>query len=359
VNVRDFGALGNGSHNDQPNIQNAINALPVTGGDVVFPTGNYVINSTITVGNGSTTQFSSRYGVRLKGVGVNTATKQFAGYANTNNVRLTWGGTAGGTMVSVLGPLQGWGIESMTFECAGTGAGNGLLLTSAAYGESRSLNFNGCTIAGVNSTTWATFTNAGGADFGSIGNTFTNTFLNVPNVANAAGIVLDGQSGTANTDYATFINTSLQLFPGSTVVNYGVWLRATDSDIFVNLHIFSGGNPSRAIAFDYTNTAGGGVAGTGGSVWPASVMFFGADSPAIVNVGTPGANPAGDDLANFFYGRQQGNGALCPQLDNVGCMAPNSIVMAPGGNLGQQTGVSCSGAPTSSFTSYNGIVTHC
>ncbi len=47
LSVRAFGATGDGVTDDQPAIQDAIDALPVTGGSVYFPPGEYKINSTI------------------------------------------------------------------------------------------------------------------------------------------------------------------------------------------------------------------------------------------------------------------------------------------------------------------------
>jgi hypothetical protein len=48
INVKDYGATGNGTTDDTAAIQNAINALP-NGGAVWFPTGLYKITSTISV----------------------------------------------------------------------------------------------------------------------------------------------------------------------------------------------------------------------------------------------------------------------------------------------------------------------
>lgn len=42
VNVRDYGALGNGTHNDTTNIQNAETAIAKTGGRLYFPPGLYI-----------------------------------------------------------------------------------------------------------------------------------------------------------------------------------------------------------------------------------------------------------------------------------------------------------------------------
>lgn len=47
VNVKDYGAIGNGTADDTTSIQNAINALQ-PGGIVFFPTGTYKVSSTLT-----------------------------------------------------------------------------------------------------------------------------------------------------------------------------------------------------------------------------------------------------------------------------------------------------------------------
>ena len=44
-NVKDYGAVGNGSTNDLTAIQNALNA----GGKIFFPNGTYKVNGTLTL----------------------------------------------------------------------------------------------------------------------------------------------------------------------------------------------------------------------------------------------------------------------------------------------------------------------
>jgi len=48
-NVKDYGALGNGTKDDSDSIQNAINAAGVAGGTVYFPVGDYLITKTLTI----------------------------------------------------------------------------------------------------------------------------------------------------------------------------------------------------------------------------------------------------------------------------------------------------------------------
>ncbi|AUX42640.1 uncharacterized protein SOCE26_040730 [Sorangium cellulosum] len=66
-NVMDFGALGNGSHDDQPNIMDAIEAAEAAGGGIVyFPKGIYAIRATVRVkGNGVILQGDGRNSVIL------------------------------------------------------------------------------------------------------------------------------------------------------------------------------------------------------------------------------------------------------------------------------------------------------
>lgn len=49
LNVIDFGAIGNGTNNDQPAIQATINALPPRGGEVYIPEGNYLLNGLLRI----------------------------------------------------------------------------------------------------------------------------------------------------------------------------------------------------------------------------------------------------------------------------------------------------------------------
>ena len=49
-NVKDYGATGDGSTDDKAAIQAAINAVPSTGGTVVFPAGKYKLGSSLTIG---------------------------------------------------------------------------------------------------------------------------------------------------------------------------------------------------------------------------------------------------------------------------------------------------------------------
>lgn len=67
LNVKDFGAKGNGVEDDTAAIQAAINATsPTIGGVVLFPPGRYLVSSTLTVNNPNVTIMgASMWGVQI------------------------------------------------------------------------------------------------------------------------------------------------------------------------------------------------------------------------------------------------------------------------------------------------------
>lgn len=117
VNIKRFGAKGDGVTDDTVAIQNAINSLSV-GGIVLFPQGDYVISSTLIVNKP----------IKLVGEGRGDDSN------NTNSSglgvsRLKWQGASGGTMVSFVSAtpnhyLFDCGVEKLSlngFELAGIG----------------------------------------------------------------------------------------------------------------------------------------------------------------------------------------------------------------------------------------------
>lgn len=75
LNVKDWGAIGNGTANDSTGIQAAINAANAFGGTVYFPPGTYMIGTVLSLGstsNGVTLQGSGKYTTILRAMSTNT-----------------------------------------------------------------------------------------------------------------------------------------------------------------------------------------------------------------------------------------------------------------------------------------------
>jgi pectate lyase-like protein len=72
VSVKEFGAYGNGIHDDTAAIQNAINFIAPTGGTVFFPAGTYNVSSELQV---------TTFGVKLSGAGSGSGEKSVTLFA--------------------------------------------------------------------------------------------------------------------------------------------------------------------------------------------------------------------------------------------------------------------------------------
>src|SRR5712664_2152740 len=226
INITDapYNADPTGSADSTTAIQNAINALPVTGGDINGPCGTYKISSTVTIGNGTTVAASTRYGVRLIGIGGAglPVAQMFTGFPTTPCVVFKWAGGAS-PMLQINGPLQGFGIQNIAFD--GNSASNrAIQVVSAQFGDSANLNFSNFTDTGLYLTTLASFS-TGNAD--TLHNSWRNITVMVPAASGAKGIVLTGgNTGQSNTDYNTFINTTIVQ---GNAANFGIYHQLADS----------------------------------------------------------------------------------------------------------------------------------
>lgn len=113
VNVKQFGAVGDGVSDDTAAIQAASNKGSIK---VFFPAGNYKITSTINIGNGTSTAVSTINGIEFEGSGAGITAAEFGPPGAT--VSLTWAGAVSGTMVSIKGPIYGVNITGIMLDCA-------------------------------------------------------------------------------------------------------------------------------------------------------------------------------------------------------------------------------------------------
>jgi polygalacturonase len=108
LNVKNFGAMGNGVTDDTAAIQAAINALPATGGTVVVPNGTYMINALKAINLRSHVRLSMWGSAYLKAI-PNSASRYWVVKAwNVNNVEIV-GGNVIGERSQHLGTTGEWG----------------------------------------------------------------------------------------------------------------------------------------------------------------------------------------------------------------------------------------------------------
>lgn len=111
VNVRNFGAMGNGVTDDTAAFQAAINALPASGGVVVVPTGTYMIDATKSINMRSNTRLSMWGGAVLQAIPNNASFAAVVKAWNVSNVEIL-GGKIEGERNQHLGTNgMGYGIS--------------------------------------------------------------------------------------------------------------------------------------------------------------------------------------------------------------------------------------------------------
>ena len=94
INVKDYGALGNGSGNDATAIQQAIDSLPEAGGTIYIPEGTYSMRSPLTIENNNIfLKGDGRNKTRLK---FNYNQKALAAIIFTKNDATGWKNIVGG-----------------------------------------------------------------------------------------------------------------------------------------------------------------------------------------------------------------------------------------------------------------------
>ena len=108
LNVRNFGAMGNGVTDDTAAIQAAVNALPASGGTIVVPAGTYMINALKAVNLRSHTRLLLDTGATLAAI-PNSAERYWVVRAwNLNNVEIE-GGSVVGERTHHRGTTGEWG----------------------------------------------------------------------------------------------------------------------------------------------------------------------------------------------------------------------------------------------------------
>jgi Pectate lyase superfamily protein len=109
VNVKEFGATGNGVTNDTASIQEAINEVGGTGGTVYVPDGTYRIDAVTSLNLKSNMTFRMMYGAILKAIPNNNGGQfHIIRMDNVTNVNVV-GGTVKGERASHLGTTGEWG----------------------------------------------------------------------------------------------------------------------------------------------------------------------------------------------------------------------------------------------------------
>lgn len=335
-NVKFYGAIGNGSADDTTAIQAAISAIPVTGGVVYLPAGNYKITSTLTIGNGTSSTISTTNGVVFEGDATgSTADETNAGLYGT---KLLWYGAAGQYMLKVNGPIGSVEIRNIYGECkASTNAASGFLYVMHAYWSTfeNLVAYNYATAA---FTITAYNSMAGPAALGQGAN--HNTWSRVRAYGSGAGAsaygLVVGPTTTGSSPHLDVAGNSFNacLFVGG-ASGYGIQLNFTDNDSFLETSGTVQVVPP---------------SGTSGSAYPAETAFY--NCPVMSTTVTGTWAPA-SSAGLFFWPLPIADGESVPS--NAYISGITSAGVPFGGFPGGMTSVVTVGICTETFSA--GILT--
>jgi hypothetical protein len=257
--VTQYGALCNGTTNDAPAIQNAINAAQTAGGGlIVFPPGK-------------TCDISSTLNITANNVildcpsGSNNPNTNGPFIFGTSGCALKWTGAAAGAMVGIVAPsgstsdlpLQGDGAIGMTFNGNGGLAGDGLFMQTLDAGlflNDAFYNFSGSTTIelGTITVTNSNFNTQATAD--SQWNLFDGIYIQ--NYIGAGGVTASPSSGmtfdayagggalTVNASLNTVRNVDMGLGAGAT----GIVMKG-DTNRFYNIVISAFASTAPSVDF--------------------------------------------------------------------------------------------------------------
>ncbi|RWM26885.1 hypothetical protein [Mesorhizobium sp.] len=313
VFVKWFGALGDGTTDDITPINKAILALPVIGGRVIFDALTYRTSGPIIIGDGTSSTFSTRYGVSLVGANVPIDPPVWSAYPQATGTKIKIDNVTG-AIVDVRGPLRGWGVSNMVLQ--GNALTNyGIKAMSAGFGRVENVSIYSCQSDGVHLNCYST---ASFAPTTQNVNTervhFQNVFIFNGGSSGCAGVRLAGASdGTSSTCFCSFDTLDIVMGTAS-VQQYGVYLAVADTNIFTNAHIYGTSHAtSVAVVADYSFNA----------TFPSANYFFGLDPAlqgglAFATNGTPGPN----SKLNRVYGCSDLNG---PTILSLGFAADMQV----------------------------------
>lgn len=326
-NVKDFGAIGDGASHplseryatfaeaqaDYPHaaaltdeidwaaIQGAINALPVNGGTIYFPTGDYAVNRTVSVGDGTSVSRSTTAGIKLIGIaggGVGLGERGAPLYG----ARLLWTGATSTTaaVLRINGPIHSCVFEDFLIDGA----------DKAGYGvEAAHLyqcRFTNVQVERYTTRGWYLHVYAAAQPFGVtqgfMENLFTQCTARDPaSTAAETGFYLDG-------DDANNIGFSRNIFIGCTTLiggnagTRGFYLGFVDNNTFIECFT----------AWSAAATSGVGVYFNQGANlnMPQENMFY--NSPIVGGVG--GTSGTG---CNMFFGYPLADAEPVPTIANI------------------------------------------
>lgn len=329
INALDYGLVCDNFTDNHAAIEAAIAACPTHGCIVEIPftgDGKCKITGDIDIGDGSVSAQSTRHGVTLRGVAWSGNTSEMT-VASQKGIQIVWGGAAGGTMLSINGPIMGVTIENLNFvgENGANDAGTAISAFHCAQCTFKNLNISGYTTTAMRINAVGNAGLPSGVVLGGDDNTYENIQVAGPTVDSAVALDLGPSNATgagAATDNARNFFANCEFRGGTGAAGRGVILRFTDNNTFIQTHFVGGksievipptGNASFPVAITCIHCVISGdtlVTGTWTPVSNFGILFL----PLAIESGALPTNAQFGGIASDakFFGFLGGSGVYTP-----------------------------------------------
>lgn len=302
-NVKEYGAVGDGSTDDTAAIQAAIDVVPSAGGIVFFPIGLYKITSSLSCQRGY-----------ISFIGENRA-GDWDQASSGSGATIRWFGTnGGGPMLDIQSPgttgtvLRSIRIEGLAFNGSSGGgliAATGISLKNVHGMIMRHVEIRTCSTVALDMTSKAVSSGPKGVLYSHFENIVIREDSGVPS---GIGIRLDGADTAGNTNHNKFIGVSIHYYDG-----VGLKFLNSDTNFFYGcvVHRLSGASTGIAVEFNGSNTNG---------LHSRYNGFFGFSQDYDTGSGHGGVTARGSGLTypsinNFFVQYTLGNSNPLPTIE--------------------------------------------
>lgn len=258
----DYGAVGNGTTDDSAAIQTAYNSgKPVRG----RPGTMYAIGTMLTVGNGTSSALSTLNGILIEGTTSGAALSEFSPAAQPTCFK--WIGSAGGTMMTINGPIVGCNLSGLFFDCNNLAA-TAIVTNHLVASTWRDVIATRYTGTAFIHNAYAAFS---GLAQGANKNTFINCRAKNPGTGGSGmqvGVTSGFVSGMLDVAQNTWINCEWYR-DGATAGTHSLYLAFCDNLTFIECAVWQQGG-----------TSGDGVyikppsGSSGNTTFPSQVLFL-------------------------------------------------------------------------------------
>ncbi|WP_376956396.1 hypothetical protein ABNQ39_00195 (plasmid) [Azospirillum sp. A26] len=335
--ARAFGVKADGTTDDWAALNAALDAIDALGGGfLILPVGVISVSDTLTIGNGSNSQQSTKHhGIVIVGQGSGTGS-EVSNVEISGATRIVYNGTTSTSkaVIQFAGPLHSVGLINVTLD-ANSKAGIGQLNCHITQGRFDRVVVKNFTSAGYYLTTRTGFPT--GVAYGNADNTFQQCYAFGAASSTADGIVLTSGVSTATTlagnpDSARNIFTGGTIFYGGASGSAGCRVSGADNNLLQEVVFLPTGSNTGGNSFYFTQ-------------WPGSTAFP-LENAFINCTGIQGIGGLSGTGKNIFWPLPTSDGVTQPLSDT------NIISLTYGGSMANVRALfadGSAGAPAMSF----------